>query len=136
MSKSINLLDIMNEEDRQKSIDAYKRRMAGDTSYRKSQKIAPEAYLIAELGYYYGWAAIEAAKRGYVEKYDESGNRKQILLTMEEVCVLVEAARKVWYSKVLDQSRGTLVATGSALSKQPAKNFEKGMNNYIKGAKI
>lgn len=131
-----NLLDLMSEEDRQKSKEAFKKRMAGDTSFRKSQKISPEAFLIAELGYYYGWGAIETVKRGYVETFDENtGKRHKQLFTMEEACVLVEAARKVWYSKLLDQSRGTLVATGSALSKSPSKSFQRGMDKYIREVK-
>lgn len=129
-----NLLDLMTEEDRQKSKEAFKRRMGGDFGYRKGQKISPEVFLIAELGYYYGWPAIQDVKRGYVEKFDQMGNRQQIQLTMEEVCVLVEAARKVWYSKVLDSSRGTMVATGSALSKHPKQSFQNGMKKYINEA--
>ena len=130
-----NLLDLMSEDDRKKSIDAYKKRMAGDKSYRRGQKISPEAFLVAELGYYYGWGAIEAVKRGYVEKTDEFGKAKHIQLTMEEVCTLVEAARKVWYSKLLDSTRGTMVATGSALSKHPRQSFQNGMKDYIKEVK-
>ena len=131
-----NLLDLMTEEDRKKSIDAYKKRMAGDTSYRKGQKVAPEVYLIAELGYYFGWGAIETFKRGYVETFDENtGKRHKQLFTMEEACALVEAARKVWYSKVIDQSRGTFVAAGSTMSKNPGSSFQKGMKPFIKEAK-
>lgn len=131
-----NLLDLMSEEDRKKSLDAYKKRMSGNLGYRKAQKISPEAFLVAELGYYYGWGAIEAVKRGYVETFDEiTGKRHKQLFTMEEACMLVEAARKVWYSKLLDEGRATMVATGSALSKSPSKNFQNGMKAYIKEVK-
>lgn len=132
-----NLLDLMSEEDRELSRKAFKQRMAGDTSYRRGNKISPEVYLIAELGYYYGWGAIETVKRGYVEIFDEeTGQRHQQLFTLEEACALVEAARKVWYSKVVDNARGNLVATGSALSKNPTRSFNQGMKPFIKGAKI
>lgn len=132
-----NLLDLMNEEDRELSIRAFKQRMAGDTSFRKGNKISSQMYLVAELGYYFGWGAIETIKRGYVETFDEeTGKRHQQLFTLEEACALVEAARKVWYSKVVDSARGNLVATGSALSKNPNRSFNQGMKTYIKGAKL
>lgn len=132
-----NLLDLLSEEDRAKAQSAYEKRMAGDTSYRKEQKISPEIYLIAEFGYYYGWGAVEAAKRGYIEHFDEhTGERKKMILTLEEIAVLVEAARKVWYSKVLDTSRGSLVAVGSAMSKNPGSSFKNGMKPFTRGAQI
>ena len=61
-----NILDLMTEEDRQKSVSAFERRMSGDTSYRKDHKISPISFLVAEFGYYYGWGAVEAVKRGYI----------------------------------------------------------------------
>ena len=132
-----NLLDLMSEEDRELSRKAFKQRMAGDTSYRRGNKISPEVYLIAELGYYFGWGAIETVKRGYVEVFDEkTGEKRQQLFTLEEACALVEAARKVWYSKVVDNARGTLVATGSAMSKHPSTNFNKGMRPFVKESKL
>lgn len=128
-----NLLDMMSEEDRKKSKEAFKQRMAGDVSFRRGQKIPPEIYITAELGYYYGWGAIETVKRGYVETFDENtGKKHKQLFTMEEACILVEAARKIWYSELVNTSRGTMVATGSALSKSPSKNFQRGMEKYIK----
>lgn len=132
-----NLLDLMSEEDRKKSLEAFEKRMNGDTSYRKDQKIDPTVYLIAELGYYYGWGAVEAAKRGYIETFDDhTKERKKMILTLEEIAVLVEAARKVWYSKVLDTSRGSFVAVGSAMSKSPKQSFKEGMKPFAKGAQI
>ncbi len=60
----------MQPDERERALAAFERRKSGDTSYRKDLKIPPEVYLIAELGYYYGWGAIEAAKRGYVESFE------------------------------------------------------------------
>lgn len=132
-----NLLDLMSEEDRRLSEQAFRQRMAGDTSYRRNNRISSQMYLIAELGYYFGWGAVESVKRGYIEVFDEeTGLRHQQLFTLEEACALVEAARKVWYSKVVDGARANLVATGSALSKNPNRSFQQGMKPYIKGAKI
>lgn len=131
-----NLLDLMSEEDRQVAIDNYKQRMSGKMEYRAKVSISPEVYLISELGYHYGWGAIEAVKRGYVEAQDDKGNPKKIPLTMEEVGVLVEGARKVWYSKVIDSARGTLVANASAMSKNPASTFKKSMDVYAREIKL
>lgn len=131
-----NLLDLMSDEDRELSKKAFKQRMAGDTSFRRGNKVSPEVYLVAELGYYFGWGAIETIKRGYVETFDEeTGQRHQQLFTLEEACALVEAARKVWYSKVVDSARGNLVATGSALSKHPSQSFNRGIRPFIKGSR-
>lgn len=123
--------------------EAYRKRKSGDTSYRKTLKIPPDVYLIAEFGYYYGWGAVEAAKRGYVEGFrierDKSGRitriPTKIELTLEEVNLFVEAARKVWYSKNVDLARGSQVATASALSKHPNTVFDQGMKKFKEGAR-
>ena len=126
----VNLLDLMTEEDRQKSLAAYERRMNGDTSYRKSSKVSSVSFLIAECGYYYGWGAIEAIKRGYIIGHSDTGRVKKIPLTLEEVSELVEAARKVWYSKVVDSSRGHQVATMASFAEKPIEAFEQGISGF------
>lgn len=131
-----NILDLMTEEDRQKSVSAFERRMSGDTSYRKDHKISPISFLVAEFGYYYGWGAVEAVKRGYIIGRHDDGSLHKIPLTLEEVAEYVESARKVWYGKVVDSSRGTQIATGSVLSKNPASAFNKGIKPFVKGAKL
>lgn len=131
-----SLLDLMSDEDKQKSLSAFERRMSGDTSYRKDRKISPVSFLVAEFGYYYGWGAVEAVKRGYILGYHDDGTQHKIPMTMEEVAELVEAARKVWYGKVVDSSRGSQIAVGSVLSKNPASAFDKGMKPFVKGAKL
>lgn len=128
----VNLLDLMSEEDKQKSLTAYKHRMAGDTTFRKSHKVSPVSFLIAEFGYYYGWGAIEAVKRGYILGYNDSGKITKIPLSIEEVSELVESARKVWYGKVVDSSRGSQVATASAFSEKPVETFNRGMKPFFK----
>lgn len=127
----------MQPDERERALAAFERRKSGDTSYRKDLKIPPEIYLIAELGYYYGWGAIEAAKRGYVESFDEhTGKKKKILLTMEEIAILVEAAHKIWYGKVVDQARGAQAASASVMSKNPERTFKNGLNPYMQRAKL
>ena len=126
----------MSDADKQKSLSAFEKRMAGDTSFRKSHKISPVSFLISEFGYYYGWGAIEAVKRGYIMGSDDNGDEYKIPLNMEEVAELVEGARKVWYGKVVDSSRGSQIAVGSVLSKNPNSTFDKGMKPFVKGAKL
>lgn len=137
-----NLLDLMKPEDRARVEDAYKKRMNGDLSYRKGMHIPPEIHLVAELGCLYGWGAIEAAKRGYVEAFEVkhvSGERVErrtkIPLTLEEISVLVEAGRKVRYSAVVDDARATQAGVSSAMSKKPNRVFQQSMKEYINRAK-
>lgn len=128
----INLLDLMTSEDRKQAEDAYERRMSGDNSYRRA-KISPAAYMLAEVGMLFGWEAIAAAKRGYIEAFNEKdGKRRKIPLTMEELSVLADAGRKIKYSDFISQARGTQVATGSVLSKHPDPTFKRGMKPFQK----
>lgn len=127
-----NLLDLMTPEDRKQAEDAYEKRMSGDGAYRRA-KVSPIAYLLAELGTLFGWQAIEAAKRGYIEIFDEKdGKRRKLPLTMEELSALADAGRKIKYSDFINQARGTQVATGSVLSKHPDATFRKGMKPFQK----
>ena len=130
-----NLLDLMNKTDREQALSNYAKRMRGNTRYRTG-KVSPQIYLVAELGYYFGWGAIEAIKRGYVTDYDDDGNIKKILFTMEEACALAEGARKVWYSKLVDEARGTAVGTATAQSKNANSTFNRGMKQYIERARV
>ena len=70
-----NLLDLMTPEDREAVEVAFKKRMSGDNTFRKG-KVSRVAYLLAELGMLYGWEAIVAAKRGYIETFDEHTGKK------------------------------------------------------------
>lgn len=126
-----NLLDLMSPEDKQRAIEAFEQRMHGNSGYRKT-KVSPVAFLLAEVGMFFGWGAIEAAKRGYVTAYRDDGSIAKIPLTMEELSALADAGRKISYSNLLNQARGTQIATGSVLSKHPKQDFEKGMSPVVK----
>ena len=131
-----NLLSLMSEDDQKAALEAYDSRMKGDGSYKRN-KVSPVMYLLAEFGIFYGWEAIAAAKRGYIETFNEhTGKREKMVLTLEEISALVDAGRKVKYSEYLNQARGTQVATGSVLSKSPETTFKKGMKPIIEGAKL
>jgi hypothetical protein len=124
MSK--NLLDLMPKEARERAIARAEKRLA-----KRTGQISPEMYLVAEAGYYFGWEAIVAIKRGYIEYTDKNGTTKQSLLTLEEVSSLVDAARKVWYTKVLDQSLGNMNANISAKTKTPKEAYIQTMKPFI-----
>lgn len=138
-----NLLDIMSDEDRKIVEQNYKKRMSGDTSYRKGLSIPPDVFLVAELGFYFGWGAIETFKRGYVEAFEVTNKdgkrvekRVKIPFTPEEASILVEGARKIKYSSVVDAARGTQVAVASTMSKNPKRTFNDGMKPYNERAKL
>lgn len=117
MAKS--LLDLMSKEDREKAIARGHKRI----QQNKGAKVSPAIYTVAEFGYYFGWEGVLAIKRGYIEKADSKGNLVKEPFTLDEVLVLLEAARKVWYSKVVEQSHGNMVSTMSGNSKNPGAVF-------------
>lgn len=122
-----NLLDLMTDEDR-KAVDDIRQKKINSNL----PKVSVVSLQIAKLGYYYGWSAIEAVKRGYV--HSDSG---KIALTMEEVMMLVEAGEKIHAQHTVDLARATRAGTASALSdKHPKQVFEKGVESFIKRAKI
>lgn len=122
-----NLLELMTDADRK--MVANLRNKRGGAIFPSVSNVSLQ---IAKLGYYYGWGAIEAVKRGYVEK----GTAK-ILLSMEEVGMLVEAGEKIHAQHMVDLARATRAGTASALSdKHPKQVFEKGVESFIKRAKI
>jgi hypothetical protein len=124
MSK--NLLDLMPKEARERAIARAEKRLA-----KRTGQISPEMYLVAEAGYYFGWEAIVAIKRGYIEYTGKDGTAKQSILTLEEVSTLVDAARKVWYTKVLDQSLGNMNANISANTKTPMEAYKQTMKPFM-----
>lgn len=127
----VNLLDQMTSEERDKMKEAFRKRMAGDGTYKR-EKIPPQVYLLAEAGVYFGWQAIVDARRGYTEATDDNGNPIKIPLTMEEFNGLVMAGKKFRYSDYINQARGTQTAVGSVLSKNSKVSFEKGIRPFMK----
>lgn len=124
MSKS--LLDLLPEDEKKKAIARGKKRLKA----RKGQDISPELYVTAEFGYYFGWEGVLAIKRGYIEKVGNDGSIIKEPFTLDEVLALLEAAKKVWYSKVMEQSHGNLVANQAAYSKSPADTFNRGIKPF------
>lgn len=99
MAKS--LLDLMSPEERDKALSRAAKRSASIKA--RSVAVSHEMFLVGEMGYYFGWDAILAIRRGYTVTFDSAGKPIKEPFTLEEAEVLVEAAKKVWYSKVIDQ---------------------------------
>lgn len=132
MSKS--LLDLMPREEAQKAVERGKKRLERNKS-RKGLDVSPEIYLVAEFGYYFGWEGVLAIKRGYIEK-DENGNKVKEPFTLEEAMVLLEGARKVWYSKNIEMAHGSLVSNSAIHSKNPGQAFNNGMKPFMDKAEV
>lgn len=126
MEPKKTLLDYMTPEERELMKQAYNDRMNGGSDYHRGP-VSPVVYMLAELGYYYGWQAIVDAKRGYTEG--------GIPLTMDEISELTRAGRKISYSQIVNNARGSQVAVGSVMSKNSKSAFERGMKPFIKEIK-
>lgn len=121
MSKS--LLDLMPKEEADKAVERAQLRMARQRS-RKGLDVTPEMYLVAELGYYFGWDAVMAVRRGFTV-VPVTGERETF--TLAEAQVLLEGARKVWYSKLVEQSQAAIVG-GSF--KSSSKSFDGAVKQF------
>lgn len=128
-----NLLDLMSPEDKAKAIAKAQKRLAR----KKGLEVSPEMYILAEFGYYFGFEGVMAIKRGYVEYVDLSTNEViREPFTLEEVITLIEAAKKVWYSKVVDSAHAAMVASAAKYSKDPRAAFEGGMQPFLERAQV
>lgn len=110
-----NLLDLMRPEDKKKALERYRRRMQKDEN--RDNQVSSEIFIISEFGYFYGWQAIEAIRNNQI--------------TLEEVNTLLEGARKVWYSRLVETAKTQQVATASSLAKNPNKVFKQGLRPFI-----
>lgn len=122
-----SILDHLSSEDREKAIARGKKRL----EKRDTGSVSPEMYLITEFGYYLGWEAILAVKRGYIESRDGHGKIVKEPFELDEMMALLEGLRKVWYSKQIEIARTNLVAVRSANHQSdPTGSFEKGMQPF------
>lgn len=133
MSK--NLLDLMPEDERKKALERAHKRMERQRS-RKGLDVSPEMYMVAEFGYYFGWESVLAIKRGYIEKIGPNGDVVKEPFTLGEALVLLEAARKVWYSKLVEQAHGSLIANTSARTQNPGQSFNNSVTPFTARAEV
>ena len=122
----------MSPEDKQKAIAKGKKRM--ERSKTQTLDVSPEMFVIAELGYYFGWEAVVAIKRGFITTYNDKMELKKSTFTLEEALALIEGAKKVWYSKVIDTAHGSFIAHRSARETEQGKEFNNGMKPFIEKA--
>lgn len=126
MSKS--LLDLMPKEEAAKAIErAQKRTQNVD---RGNLAISPEIYLVAEMGYYFGWEAVMTVRRGYTID-PETGNK--IMFTLEEAQVLLEGARKVWYAKLAEQTHSGMISNSFSSS---SNSFNSAIKPFTQKAEV
>jgi len=116
-----NVLDLMTKKDRDAMMARYKRRMEKRDN-GEDNRISSEIYIVAEFGYYFGWLGIAAIRNNEI--------------TIEEVFGLLEGARKVWYSKLVDQARAQQVSTASVLAKSPNTAFKRGIKPFVKRSEV
>jgi hypothetical protein len=130
--KSRSLLDLMSPEEREKAIIRGRRRQERRKA-RRGLDISPEIFDICEFGYYFGWDAVMAVRRGYTIA---PGSNEKELLSMEEVQILLEGARKVWYTKLLETASTHMASTTSALSKTPRQSLESQLKSVKELAEV
>lgn len=122
----------MPEDDRKKAIDRGNKRMERQRT-KKGLDVSPEMYLVAEFGYYFGWDALLALRRGYTVVPNTS---KTEIFTLDEALVLLEGARKVWYSKLVEQSHGNMVGSAAKFSNNPGQAFNNGVKPFTDRAEV
>lgn len=106
--KMPSILDLMPKEDADKVLEKAKKR-----ALRAEGTIPYPIYALAEFGYYYGWQAIQDVRENKI--------------SIDEMNVLLEGARKVWYSKLVEQG-GMQVVSGSFRS--GSKTYEDAIRPY------
>lgn len=106
MNPSKSILDLMPESERDKALERARKRMERQSN-KKGLDVSPEIYLVAEFGYYFGWDAMMAIRRGYTVA---PGTSEKEIFTLEEALVLLEGARKVWYSKITEQTHAGVIS--------------------------
>lgn len=121
----VSFLDKMPKEERQKYEERAEKRLKKQES-QKGLSVPPEFYNASVFGYYYGWEAIMAYRRGYtiVPKTDEdlaedkrlgkkpewTSRYKREMLTSTEAMLLQEGADKVWYKKLSEQAHAGVIS--------------------------
>lgn len=117
------LTDKLTPEDRKLVEDWAKERL--DSRYKRD--IPPELYLMAQLGYYYGWQAVVDYRRNYHEGIDDEGKACRLGFSYEDAVALVKAAEKVHYRQMMDNGR---IEAANNVSSQD-KRFSKNNANYV-----
>ncbi len=124
------LSDLLSEEDKAKVASWANK--AKQSEYER--EIPPELYQMALHGFYFGFGAIEAILRGYIESVDQrTGKPIRVPYDLETVVALNQAARKVNYRHFVDMADLNAVAGVSSRDKAWAESAIKRTNDMRKG---
>lgn len=142
MSKSF--LDLLPPERAKATLERAQRRLERDSS-KEGLDISPEMFLVAEMGYHFGWEAVLAVRRGFTiipttkvtknkagEKIYQTVYEKETF-TLEEAEILREGAKKVFFSKLIDQAHAGMVSNSF---KTQATSFEKAVSDFREKSKV
>lgn len=124
------LTDLLSEEDRKK-VEGWK-----DKSLKPEHEgdIPPELYQMALHGYYFGFRAIEAIFRGYIDAVDQrTGKPIRIPYDLETVIALNQATRKIVYRQIVDAGDIAAMANISSHDRGWAESTLKRTNEIRKG---
>lgn len=124
------LSELLSESDRKKSEEWTKKALNPE----HETDIPPELYQMALHGFYFGFEAIEAIFRGYIDSTDQrTGKPMRIPYDLETVIALNQAARKVAYRQIVDAGDIQAVASLSSHDKAWAESAIKRTNEMRKG---
>jgi len=113
------LSELLSESDREKSRAWVEKALNPE----HETDIPPELYQMALHGYYFGFEAIEAIFRGYIDSVDQrTGNPIRIPYDLETVVALNQAARKVAYRQIIDAGDIQASANISSHDREWARN--------------
>lgn len=124
-----SLLDLMPKDEADKAVARGKKRLEHNKS-RRGLDITPEMFIVAEMGYYFGWEAVMAIRRGYTINPE---SKEKEIFTLEEAMVLLEAARKVYYSKLLEQTHSGVISNSFNMSN---KSFQSATQPFVEKAEV
>lgn len=124
------LSELLSEEDQQK-VAGWTQRA---TNPEHETDIPPELYQMALHGYYFGFEAIKAILRGYIESVDpKTGEPTRVPYDLETVVALNQAARKVAYRQIIDAGDIQAIANLSSHDKRWAESTLRRTNDIRKG---
>lgn len=123
------LSELLSEEDRAK-VETWKNKA---TNPEYEPDIPPELYQMALHGFYYGFEAIKAILRGYIDATDDNGNPIKIPYDLETVVALNQAGRKVAYRQIVDAGDIQAMATLSSQDRRWSEATMKRTNDIRKG---
>lgn len=135
MSKS--LLDLLPKEEAEKALKRAEKRTQKNRA-RVGLDVSPEMFLVGEALFHGDWEMVCAIRRGYTidpdidEKTGELVYKKNIL-TLPEVQIFLEGARKVWYSKLVEQAHAGVVSNSFSSN---SKSFDSAIKPFSERADV